>query len=217
VTIRVLIADDQPLIRSGLRSLLTSQDDLAVVGEAADGVEAVAAVASTHPHVVLMDVRMPGLDGIAATARITAASDPPKIVILTTYDLDEYVYDALTAGASGFLLKDVRPEDLVHGVRVAAAGNALLAPAATRRLLAHFTRDRSPDRSTEHPGLSSLTPRERDVLTLVARGLTNPEIAAALHLSDSTVKTHIGHVFGKLAVRDRVQAVIVAYRTGLVS
>ena len=215
--IRVLIVDDQSLVRAGFRMILDAQDDIDVVGEAADGDEAVRLGQLEQPDVVLMDIRMPGLDGIAAT-RLLAGPEAPramKVVILTTYDLDEYVYDALAAGASGFLLKDVPPEDLVHGVRIVAAGEALLAPTVTRRLIAEFTeRHRAPRQPSG--SLELLTPREREVLTLVAGGRSNAEIAAELYLSENTVKTHLTHVLDKLALRDRVQAVVFAYENGVV-
>jgi len=227
VTIRVLIADDQMLLRAGFRMIVQSQQDMEVVGEAADGVEAVAMARRLLPHVVLMDIRMPNVDGIQATSQITAprpeaAPRPgsgvptgPKVVILTTYDLDEYVFDALASGASGFLLKDIPPEDLVRAVRVAAQGEALLAPSVTRRLVEQFVRQRPPAPSAAHR-LDPLTEREREVLRLAARGLSNTEIAGVLCLGESTVKTHVGHILDKLRLRDRVQAVILAYEAGLV-
>jgi len=223
VTIRVLVADDQMLLRAGFRMINQTQEDLEGVGEAADGVEAVALARRLLPHVVLMDIRMPNLDGIQATSRITAprpgtgpgAATAPKVVILTTYDLDEYVFDALASGASGFLLKDVPPEDLVRAIRVAAEGEALLAPSVTRRLVEQFVRQR-PSSPLAAQRLDPLTERDVEVLRLVARGLSNTEIAAALCLGESTVKTHVGHIFDKLELRDRVQAVILAYEAGLV-
>jgi DNA-binding NarL/FixJ family response regulator len=215
VAITVLLADDQPLVRAGLRTILASQEDVAVVGEAANGEQAVAAAARLQPDVVLMDVRMPVLDGIEATRRITRAGEAARVLILTTYELDEYVFDALAAGASGFLLKAAPPEELIHGVRVVAAGDALLAPSVTRRLIEEFGRRPAP--ATRPPAaLTSLTERETEVLRLVARGLTNAEIAARLHVSETTVKTHVGHVLDKLDLRDRVQAVILAYEAALV-
>ena len=215
MSIRVLSVDDQALVRAGFRMILETQPDISVIGEAADGHDAVRLAQQWHPDVVLMDIRMPALDGIAAT-RLLAGPDAPRrtrVVILTTYDLDEYVFDALAAGASGFLLKDVPPEDLVHGVRLVAAGDALLAPSVTRRLIAEFARRHrpAPDRS-----IGALTPRELEVLELVARGNSNAEIAQALYLSENTIKTHVTHVLDKLALRDRVQAVIYAYETGIV-
>jgi DNA-binding NarL/FixJ family response regulator len=210
---RVLVVDDQALVRGGFVMILEAEPDITVVGEAVDGVEAVRAVAEHAPDVVLMDVRMPRMDGIEATRRITAAGRA-RVLVLTTFDLDEYVYDAVLAGASGFLLKDVRPRDLAHAVRTVAAGDNLVAPTVTRRLLAEFVRrppaGRRPDR------LSTLTEREVEVLGLIARGWSNAEVAAHLVLSETTVKTHVTRILGKLRVRDRVQAVVVAYETGLV-
>jgi DNA-binding NarL/FixJ family response regulator len=211
----VLIADDQALVRSGFRMILETRDDLEVVGEAGDGEQAVRVATQTRPDVVLMDVRMPGIDGVAATARLTAGAQPPRVIILTTYDLEEPLYAALRAGASGFLLKDVRPADLVEAIRVVARGEALLAPTATRRLLDRFvatdvTRPASPGL------LDQLTDREREVLTLLARGASNAEIADRLVVTEATVKTHVSAVLRKLAVRDRVQAVVLAYDLGLV-
>jgi DNA-binding NarL/FixJ family response regulator len=216
MTIRVLVADDQSLVRAGFRMIIDAQEDMEVVAEAGDGVEAVDRSRRTLPQVVLMDIRMPAMDGIEATRRLTAPGSTarPRVVILTTYDLDEYVFDALAAGASGFLLKDVPPEDLVRAVRVAAEGEALLAPTVTRRLIEQFARGRPavPDASRLEP----LTDREVEVLRLLARGLSNAEIAGALFLGESTVKTHVGHILDKLRLRDRVQAVITAYEAGLV-
>jgi DNA-binding NarL/FixJ family response regulator len=216
MTIKVLVADDQALVRAGFRMIIDAQEDMQVVAEAGDGVEAVDRSRRTLPQVVLMDIRMPAMDGIEATRRLTAlgSAAPPRVVILTTYDLDEYVFDALAAGASGFLLKDVPPEDLVRAIRVAAAGEALLAPTVTRRLIEQFARARpaAPDAGR----LEALTQREVEVLRLLARGLSNAEIAATLFLGESTVKTHVGHILDKLHLRDRVQAVIAAYEAGLV-
>jgi DNA-binding NarL/FixJ family response regulator len=215
MAIRVLIVDDQALVRAGFRMILEAQPDLEVVGEAADGSAAIDAVRTLRPDVVLMDVRMPGVDGIEATRRLTEARVPGKIVILTTYDLDEYVFDALAAGASGFLLKHVPPEELVRGVRVAASGEALLAPSITKRLIEEFARQRAPVRASG-TDLKTLTDREREVLTLLGRGLSNPEIARELKVGEATVKTHVAHVLDKLDLRDRVQAVIFAYEIGLI-
>ncbi|MFG1925073.1 response regulator [Cryptosporangium sp. NPDC048952] len=213
--ITVLIADDQELVRSGFRMILDARDDLTVVGEAGDGEEAIRLAAQTRPDVVLMDVRMPGTDGISATARLTAAADAPKVIILTTYDLEEPLYAALRAGASGFLLKDVRPSDLVDAIRVVARGEALLAPAMTRRLLDRFVAtDVTPSAPTG--SLRTLTEREREVLGLLARGSSNAEIAARLVVTEATVKTHVSAILRKLGVRDRVQAVVLAYDLGLV-
>ena len=215
MTIKVLIADDQALVRSGFRLILESRDDLEVVGEAADGEEAIREAERTRPDVVLMDVRMPGLDGVSATARLTAAPNPPKVVILTTYDLEEPLYAALRAGASGFLLKDVRPVDLAEAIRVVAGGDALLAPTATRRLLDRFlVTDVTPAASAG--SLERLTGREREVLALLARGASNAEIADRLTVTEATVKTHVSAILRKLEVRDRVQAVVLAYDLGLV-
>jgi DNA-binding NarL/FixJ family response regulator len=216
VTIRVLLADDQALLRAGFRMIIGAQQDMQVVGEAADGAQAVELARRLLPHVVLMDVRMPRMDGIQATGRITARgpSAAPRVVILTTYDLDEYVYDALTSGASGFLLKDTPPEDLIRAVRVAATGEALLAPSVTRRLVEQFVRQRPRQSSAAHR-LQVLTDRETEVLRLVARGMSNAEIAGTLFLGESTIKTHVGHILDKLQLRDRVQAVILAYEAGL--
>jgi len=213
--IQTLVADDQEVVRDGFAALLGTQKDLTVVARAADGAEAVALAAEHRPDVVLMDVRMPVMDGIEATRRIAATGDDgPRILILTTFDLDDYVYDALQAGASGFLLKDVPAETLFDAVRVVAAGDALLAPAITRRLIAEFARLRP--RQVKPEALSELTPRETEILGLVAEGLSNGEIAERLVLSDETVKTHVSHVLRKLALRDRAQAVVVAYESGLV-
>jgi DNA-binding NarL/FixJ family response regulator len=215
MAIRVLIVDDQALVRAGFRMILEAQPDLEVVGEAGDGSAAIDAVRTLRPDVVLMDVRMPGIDGIEATRRLTEAGVPGKIVILTTYDLDEYVFDALAAGASGFLLKHVPPEELVRGVRVAASGEALLAPSITKRLIEEFAKQRAPVRASG-TDLKTLTDREREVLTLLGRGLSNPEIAKDLKVGEATVKTHVAHVLDKLELRDRVQAVIFAYEIGLI-
>jgi DNA-binding NarL/FixJ family response regulator len=216
MTIRVLIADDQALVRAGFRMIIDAQPDMAVVGEANDGAEAVELARRLLPQVVLMDVRMPTMDGLEATRRLAAlAIQPLRVVILTTYGLDEYVFDALAAGASGFLLKDVPPEDLVRAVRVTANGDALLAPSVTRRLVEEFARRPVVSKESSRR-LAALTDRETEVLRLVARGMSNAEIAGTLFLGESTVKTHLGHVLDKLAARDRVQAVIFAYEVGLV-
>jgi DNA-binding NarL/FixJ family response regulator len=214
---KVLVADDQAMVREGFSALLAAQPDIEVIGAAADGLQAVSRTARLRPDVVLMDVRMPNLDGIEATRRIMAASggDGPRVLVLTTFDIDDYVYEALRAGASGFLLKDARAEDLVHAVRVVAAGDALLAPTVTRRLIAEFAR-RRPERSRRPVELRSLTPRESEVLVLIARGLSNTEIAESLVLAEQTVKTHVGRILSKLGLRDRAQAVMFAYESGLV-
>jgi DNA-binding NarL/FixJ family response regulator len=218
--IRVLVADDQAVVREGFAALLNAQDDLVVVGEAANGEEAVAAARRTHPDVVLIDVRMPVMDGLEATRQLLAArrgdrEDRPRVLILTTFDLDDYVYEALRAGASGFLLKDATAAELVTAVRVVAAGEALLAPSVTRRLIEQFSRRPEPDRARADR-LRSLTRREVEVLGLIARGLSNAEIAEHLVVGEQTVKTHVGRIFTKLGVRDRAQAVVTAYETGLV-
>ena len=212
--IRVAIADDQALVRGGFRLILDARPDIEVVGEAEDGEQAVELVRELEPEVLLLDVRMPNLDGIEATRQIVATGSPTRIIILTTFDLDDYVHDAVRAGASAFLLKDVRPADLVDAIRLVAAGNALLAPTALTRLLDRFSspHPREPDATL----LETLTEREREILRLVAEGLSNAEIAARLVVSETTVKTHVSNLLRKLAVRDRVQAVIAAYDTGLV-
>jgi DNA-binding NarL/FixJ family response regulator len=214
VRIRVLVADDQALVRAGFRQLLEREADLEVVGEAADGVEAVELARRLRPDVVVMDIRMPNLDGLEATRRLLSGSSTPRVLVLTTFDLDEYVFDALRAGASGFLLKDAAPEELVSAVRLVARGDALLAPSITRRVIEQFVRAATP--VPAHAGVDELTPREREVLLLVARGLSNAEIAKELFLTAGTVKTHVAHILRKLDARDRVQAVITAYESGLV-
>jgi DNA-binding NarL/FixJ family response regulator len=214
LTIRLLIADDQELVRTGFRVILNAEPDFDVVGEARDGRETIDAVKSLGPDVVLMDIRMPNLDGIEATRRIAATGSSSRILILTTFDLDEYVYDALRAGASGFLLKDAGADELIHAVRVVAAGEALLAPSITRRLIEDYAR--RPPRRDQPATLSDLTPRELEVLRLLARGLSNADIAGELVLGDATVKTHVARIFAKLDLHDRAQAVVLAYESGLV-
>ncbi|MFE6589105.1 response regulator transcription factor [Streptomyces sp. BB1-1-1] len=218
MSIRVVVADDQELVRSGFSMILEAQADIEVVAEAGDGAEAVAAVERHAPDVLLLDIRMPVMDGLDAARRVCARS-ACKVVMLTTFDLDEYVYEALYAGASGFLLKDVRRDDLVHAVRVVAAGDSLLAPAVTRRLVADIVRRRWEETTAEvtPQRLDVLTAREVETLRLLARGLSNSEIATTLFVSEHTVKTHVSNVLGKLGLRDRVQAVICAYETGLVA
>ncbi|MFC4586149.1 response regulator [Sphaerisporangium corydalis] len=216
--IRIVVADDHPVVRTGFAELLGTQPDFTVVGTASDGAEAVRACRELSPDVVLMDVRMPGMDGIEATRRLAgAAGTGPRVLILTTFDLDEYIYDALRAGASGFLLKDVTAERLFDAVRVIAAGEALLAPAVTRRLISEFALLRPRPGAPAAPALATLTPRETQVLRLVAEGLSNPEIAARLTVTEETVKTHVSRVLGKLGLRDRTQAVVTAYESGLVT
>ncbi|MGI5394102.1 response regulator [Streptomyces sp. CA-251251] len=216
----VLIADDQPLQRFGFRMLLESQDDMTVVGEAANGAEATRMTAELRPDVVLMDVRMPGLDGIEATRRIVAAGGRTRVLILTTFDLDEYAYAGLRAGASGFLVKDAEPEELLSGVRAVATGDAVVAPSLTRRLLdayVHHLPASTPPDGTPDPRLATLTDRENEILRVMGQGWTNTEIAERLHLAESTVKTHVGRILAKTGSRDRVQAVILAYDTKLVT
>jgi DNA-binding NarL/FixJ family response regulator len=217
MTLGVLIADDQTLLRSSFRLLIEAEADIAVLGEAANGSEAVALAQELHPDVVLMDVRMPGVDGIEATRRI--ANEPRtadvKVLILTTFDLDEYVYGALRAGASGFVLKEISPEDLLSAIRVVAAGDALLAPGVTRRLIAEFAQQSTREAQPVSPKLDMLTDREREVLGLVARGLSNAEIADSLHMSPGTAKTHVSRLLTKLGMRDRAQLVVFAYESGL--
>lgn len=218
MSIEVLLVDDQPLMRQGFRMVLSAQPDIEVVGEAGDGNEAVRLAAALKPHVVLMDVRMPTSDGIDATRRIVAETPESRVIILTTYDIDQYAFSGLNAGASGFLLKDVMPADLMSAIRAVASGDAVIAPSVTRRLLDTFAR-RLPDTSSARPQggdvLAPLTEREREVFGELAAGLSNAEIAAKLSLSDATVKTHVGRILGKLGLRDRVQAVILAYDHGI--
>lgn len=216
--LRAVIADDQALVRTGFRMILAA-DGIEVTAEAADGAEAVAAVRRTRPDVVLMDIRMPEMDGIEATRRVVgdAGPDGTRVIILTTYDLDHYVYAALTAGASGFLLKDVTPEHLVAALRLVRTGDALLAPTITRRLIERFAQHDEPRTIAPHRGLSGLTPRELEVLRLLATGLSNVELASRLFLSPTTVKSHVGRILSKLDLRDRVQAVVFAYETGLIA
>jgi DNA-binding NarL/FixJ family response regulator len=216
--IRILIADDQALVRAGFRMILEAEEDLEVVGEATDGQEAVDMVRELAPDVVLMDIRMPNLDGLEATRQVVEIGDgePARVLMLTTFDLNEYVYEALRAGASGFLLKDVPAEQLVAGIRVVASGDALLAPSITRRLIQEFARS-TPTPQEPPPALDELTAREMEVFKLIARGLSNAEIAGELVVSDTTVKTHVARVLMKLGLRDRVQAVVLAYESGLVA
>ncbi|MFJ7909887.1 MULTISPECIES: response regulator [unclassified Kitasatospora] len=221
MTIRVIIVDDQAMVRAGFAALLNAQSDIDVVGDAADGAQALEVNGRTHPDVVLMDVRMPVMDGLEAARRLLDPEVPgahrPKVLMLTTFDVDDYVYEALRAGASGFLLKDAPPADLIAAVRVVAAGEALLAPSVTRRLIEDFARTRPAKRRDPKVRLNGLTPRETEVLELIARGLSNQEIAAGLVLAEQTVKTHIGRILAKLGLRDRAQAVVLAYESGLVT
>jgi DNA-binding NarL/FixJ family response regulator len=219
MTIRVALVDDQQLVRAGFRMVIDSQDDLAVVAEAGDGAQAVQQLAVVGADVILMDVRMPVMDGLEATAHLTSRLGPagaaPKVVVLTTFDLDEYVLRAIRAGASGFLLKDAPPEDLLTAIRTVHRGDAVIAPSTTRRLLEHLVTALPAD-AVVHPGMSDLTDREREVLVLMARGLSNTEIGGELYVAEATVKTHVGRILAKLGARDRVQAVVAAYETGLV-
>jgi DNA-binding NarL/FixJ family response regulator len=212
MTIRVLVADDQSMVRAGFRMLLSGEEDIEVVAEARDGLEAVDKAARFQPTVVLMDIRMPELDGLQATRRILAADPAARILVLTTFGLDEYVFEALSAGASGFVLKDDPPEQLIAAVRTVAAGDALLSPAITKRVIRQFARTARPE---PPKALDELTTREREILRLIATGLSNAEIGAELYISDTTVKTHVTHILQKLNLRDRVQAVVMAYQTGL--
>jgi DNA-binding NarL/FixJ family response regulator len=216
MTIRILLVDDQELVRAGFRMVLDAQPDMTVIGEAGDGMAAVAALRCTPADVVVMDVRMPRLDGIEATRRICQAGDRPRVLMLTTFDLDEYAFAALKAGASGFLLKDVPPEELLFGIRSVHSGDAVVAPSTTRRLIDRFAPMMPSGAGDAEPDLSGLTIREREVLALIAQGLSNTEIAERLFVSEATVKTHVGRVLAKLGLRDRVQAVVFAYETGLV-
>jgi DNA-binding NarL/FixJ family response regulator len=212
MSVRVLVADDQSMVRAGFRMLLSGEPDIEVVAEARNGLEAVDKASRFHPTVVLMDIRMPELDGLEATRRILAADDKARILILTTFDLDEYVYEALRAGASGFVLKDDPPEQLLEAIRVVAGGDALLSPSITKRVIKQFTRIRNPSPPEQ---LGDLTEREADVFRLIARGLSNAEIGRELYISEATVKTHITHILQKLDLRDRVQAVVLAHESGL--
>ena len=216
MTIRILLVDDQELVRTGFRMVLDAQPDMAVVGEAGDGLAAVNLLRSTIADVAVMDVRMPRLDGIEATRRICQAGERPRVLMLTTFDLDEYAFAALKAGASGFLLKDVPPEELLFGIRSVHSGDAVVAPSTTRRLIDRFAPMFPTDDAGDPADLAGLTSREREVLILIAQGLSNTEIAERLFVSEATVKTHVGRVLAKLSLRDRVQAVVLAYETGLV-
>ncbi|MBY8874738.1 response regulator transcription factor [Micromonospora sp. PLK6-60] len=217
MTVRIVIVDDQALVRAGFRMVLDSQPDLAVVGEAIDGADALRVIARTRPDVVVMDVRMPTMDGVEATRRICAdrPAGPPRVLVLTTFDTEADAFAALRAGASGFLLKSVPPEEMLAAIRVVAAGDSVVAPAITRRLLDRFAGQLGPG-PAEDPRLALLTEREREVLLLVARGLSNAEIAARAHVAEATVKTHVGRILAKLQLRDRVQAVVLAYESGLI-
>jgi DNA-binding NarL/FixJ family response regulator len=214
-TIRVLIADDEAIVRDGLRAIVELEDDLEVIAEAADGAEAVELARALGPDVALIDISMPNVDGLEATRHLLALADPPRVLVLTTFDRNEYVYEAMKAGASGFLVKDVRPEQLADAVRVVATGDTLLAPTITRRLIEQFVR-RPPPTSGAPAGLSELSERELEVLTLIARGFSNAEISQSLFVTEATVKTHVTHILSKLTLRDRVQAVVLAYESGLV-
>jgi DNA-binding NarL/FixJ family response regulator len=215
VTVSVLIADDQALVRAGFRMILETDPGIRVVAEAADGAQAVDAGKRTHPDIVLMDIRMPMIDGLEATRRLLASPQPPRVLMLTTFDLDEYVFDALLAGASGFLLKDVSPENLLAAIHTIAQGDSLLSPSVTTRLIEAYVRDHPPGVGPV-PGLEQLTPREHEILVLVAGGLSNAEIADLLVLSPLTIKTHVARILDKLDIRDRVQAVVLAYETGII-
>jgi len=214
MSIRVLVADDQAMVRAGFRMLLSGESDIEVVAEATNGLEAVAKVARFKPDLVLMDIRMPELDGLEATRRVLDSQPDVRVLVLTTFDLDEYVYEALRAGASGFMLKDEPPERLIAAVRTVASGDGLLSPSVTTRVIQQFARSHRP---TAPAGLDELTGREQDVLNLVVQGMSNAEIAAVMHLSETTVKTHVSHTLQKLGVRDRVHAVVLAYETGIIT
>jgi DNA-binding NarL/FixJ family response regulator len=214
MSIRVLVADDQSMVRAGFRMLLAGEADIEVVAEAGNGLEAIDKAERFRPTIVLMDIRMPELDGLEATRRILAADPAARILVLTTFDLDEYIYEALKAGASGFVLKDDPPEQLIAAIHTVAGGDALLSPAVTKRVIEQFSRIPRPTRPS---GLDELTERERDILTLIAQGLSNSEIGERLHISETTVKTHVTHVLQKLNLRDRVQAVVLAYQSGLIA
>jgi DNA-binding NarL/FixJ family response regulator len=216
VTVRVLIVDDQALVRAGFKMILDAEPEIDVVGEASDGLEGLEAARTLSPDVVLMDIRMPELDGLEATRRLTADGETPRVLILTTFDLDEYVYEALRAGASGFMLKDTPPEQLVQAIRVVAEGEALLAPSITKRLIEEFVRTGGTTHAEPPAGVQDLTSRELEVLQQIARGMSNAEIAKELFVSETTVKTHVARVLMKLGLRDRVQAVVLAYESGLV-
>ena len=218
MSIRVLIADDQALVRAGFRMVLEAEPDLEVVGEAADGAEAVSSARETDPDVILMDVRMPNVDGLEATRRLLSGrEDGPRVLILTTFDLDEYVYEALRAGASGFLLKDTPPEELIEGIRLVARGDALLSPTIMRRVIEEYVQHPPAAAQTSSPAIEELTTRELEILRYVARGLSNAEIAGEAFVSETTVKTHVAHILMKLRLRDRVQAVVFAYENGVVA
>ena len=216
MSVRVLIVDDQALVRAGFKMILDAEPEIDVVGEAADGIEGLEAARSLRPDVVLMDIRMPELDGLEATRRLTSGGEGPRVLILTTFDLDEYVYEALRAGASGFLLKDTPPEQLVSAIKVIAEGDALLSPSITKRVIGEFVRGAGPKPAAQFPRLAELTARELEVLKLIARGLSNAEIAKELYVSETTVKTHVARILMKLHLRDRVQAVVLAYEAGVV-